>query len=118
MKNVAISVASLLIMLGMTSAAASAADTYKVDPAHSFINFKIRHLGVSNAWGRFDGPTGTVAIDDADPSKSSFDLQARTDKVDTGNPKARRAPQEPGFFQRQAVSHALVQEYISEKEQR
>jgi polyisoprenoid-binding protein YceI len=72
--------------------------TYKVDPAHSFINFKINHLGVSNAWGRFDGPTGTVSIDESDPTKSRIQIDAKTDKVNTGNEKRDAHLKSPDFF--------------------
>jgi polyisoprenoid-binding protein YceI len=86
-----------LAVLGLAAPLAHA-QTYKVDPAHSFINFKINHLGVSNAWGRFDGPTGTVMIDQNDPSKSNIHIEARTDKVDTGVEKRDAHLKSPDFF--------------------
>ena len=36
----------------------SAADTFKIDPVHATVIYRINHLGVSNAYGRFDEPTG------------------------------------------------------------
>jgi polyisoprenoid-binding protein YceI len=88
--------ASFVVLLGISTILR--ADTYKVDPAHSFIIFKVSHLGVSNAWGRFDGPTGTIEIDAADPSKTRFDVEAKTDKVDTGNQKRDTHLKSADFF--------------------
>ena len=59
----------------------------KVDGVHSFVLFKVQHLGVSNAWGRFDDPSGTLTWDDADPSKSKLTMTVELSKVNTGNQK-------------------------------
>ena len=77
---------------------ALAAENYKVDPVHSFIVFKVNHLGVSNAWGRFNDPQGTVVWDDNDPSKGRVEVSVQTAKVDTGNPKRDQHLKSPDFF--------------------
>jgi len=64
---------------------ALAADTYQVDPVHSFVSFRIQHLEVSYTYGRFNEPTGTLVIDESDPSKSTLEFSVETEKVDTGN---------------------------------
>jgi len=38
------------------SAAATAADSYQVDPIHSVIIFRIKHMDVGMFYGRFNGP--------------------------------------------------------------
>ena len=68
-------------------AGARAADKYTVDTVHSAIGFKVKHLGVSNARGRFNAFTGSVTIDDADLAKSAIELEVKSDSVDTGNGK-------------------------------
>ena len=76
---------TLGILLLMTLAMqASLADTYKVDPVHSSIVFRIKHLYVSSVLGRFNGPTGMVQYDQAAPEKASFDVQVEAKNVDTG----------------------------------
>lgn len=79
-------VASVLAMVSMGSMASTsrAAETYKVDPVHSMVVFRIQHMGISFVYGRFNDPAGTFVIDE-DPSKMSFDVQAETAKVDTNN---------------------------------
>lgn len=76
-------VAMLMLQVGQVRAA----DALKVDPTHSFVTFRVQHLGVSHVWGRFDNPTGTIVIDDADPSKSKFEIEVKASSVDTGNEK-------------------------------
>jgi polyisoprenoid-binding protein YceI len=72
-----------LILLTSTFTFA-APSTYKVDPAHSFVIFRIKHMDVGHVYGRFNEPNGAITIDDADPTKSSFTLELQTQKVDTG----------------------------------
>ncbi len=58
------------IMLGLTAAAclllarANAADTYKIDPAHSSLTFSVRHMGINNVKGHFDEFVGSMVTDD------------------------------------------------------
>jgi polyisoprenoid-binding protein YceI len=47
----------------MIALPAVAADTYKIDPAHTSITFSVRHLGINNVKGRFKDFAGTVALD-------------------------------------------------------
>jgi polyisoprenoid-binding protein YceI len=76
----------------------AAPTTYKVDPAHSFVLFRIKHMDVGHVYGRFNEPNGTITIDDADPSKSSFTLELQTQKVDTGIQKRDDHLRSPDFF--------------------
>lgn len=77
---------------------ARAADTYKVDPVHAVVVYRVSHFNIGNAYGRFDEPTGTVVIDKDDASKSSFAFEVQTDKVDTGNEKRDQHLKSPDFF--------------------
>lgn len=64
---------------------ASAAD-YKVDPVHSSVVFRVKHMNASYAYGRFNAIAGSFAIDAADPARSKFDFTIKTDSIDTANP--------------------------------
>lgn len=59
---------------------ASISGTYAFDPEHSQIVFSYNHLGLSTSRGVINGVTGTVTLDEADPTKSrveaSFPLSA------------------------------------------
>ena len=60
------------------------AGTYNFDKAHSFIGFKIKHMGLIEVPGYFRDFTGTVNYDTTDPSKSSVQFSAKMTSVDTG----------------------------------
>ena len=51
MKIFKLIVVILLSSLGLT---AQAADTYQIDPVHSSVLFKVRHLNVADFYGRFN----------------------------------------------------------------
>lgn len=54
----------------ITDMPAYVAGTWTVDPVHSDVSFKVRHLRVSNIRGKFHGVTGTIVLAD-DPLASS-----------------------------------------------
>jgi polyisoprenoid-binding protein YceI len=89
-------VVGLLFVLSTLSHAATT--NYKVDPVHSFAHFRIKHMNAGHVWGRFNDPTGTISIDDADASKSSFTLTLQTTKIDTGNKQRDDHLKGPDFF--------------------
>ncbi|HEV2292761.1 MAG TPA: YceI family protein [Tepidisphaeraceae bacterium] len=77
---------------------AQAADNYKIDPEHAAVIFKVDHLGVAPAYGRFNDPTGTIVLDKGDPSRSTFTFEVKTENVDTDNPKRDAHLKSPDFF--------------------
>jgi polyisoprenoid-binding protein YceI len=76
----------------------AAADTYKVDPVHSFALFSIHHFNAGNVWGRFNEPTGQFTLDQADPGKDSFQVELKVAKLDTGNAKRDSDLKGPDWF--------------------
>ena len=65
---------------------ASAADSYTVDPAHTYPNFEINHLGFSTMHGRFGATTGKITLDTAAKS-GSIDITIDATSIDTGYAK-------------------------------
>jgi polyisoprenoid-binding protein YceI len=61
----------------------SAAENYKVDPVHSAVLFRIKHLNVSYFHGRFNETTGTFTYDRTDPANCAFDVTVHVDSLDT-----------------------------------
>jgi polyisoprenoid-binding protein YceI len=90
-------ITALVVALSLGSFA-RAADTYKIDSEHAAVIFRVSHLNVGNAYGRFNDPTGTVVYDKADPSKSTFTFEVKTDNVDTDNDKRDAHLKSPDFF--------------------
>ncbi|HSV13539.1 MAG TPA: YceI family protein [Tepidisphaeraceae bacterium] len=93
--NTRIASFAAFVGLSVSAAAFAPAAQYKVDPVHSFVNFKVNHLGVSYVWGRFDGPEGTFNTDEG---KESFEATVHTDKIDTGVAKRDQHLKSPDFF--------------------
>lgn len=58
--------------------------TYNFDKAHSFIGFKVRHMGLIEVPGFFRDFTGSVNYDAGDVSKSSVTFTAKMTSIDTG----------------------------------
>lgn len=65
---------SLTLFLGLgigAFAPAALAKTYKIDPVHSQVIFRIGHLQVSGVYGRFNDFTGTFELDAGGDLKSA-----------------------------------------------
>jgi polyisoprenoid-binding protein YceI len=90
----------VLVLVGSLCplAAQAAAETYKIDPVHSFVVFRIKHLNISYSYGRFNEPMGTFKLDADDPAKSSFQIELKTQKVDTNSPQRDNHLRSPDFF--------------------
>jgi polyisoprenoid-binding protein YceI len=58
--------------------------TWVSDPAHSEVDFSIRHGGVSNVHGRFGGVAATLVFNEADVTKSTVTATIDVSTVDTG----------------------------------
>lgn len=58
--------------------------TYNFDKAHSFIGFKVKHMGLIEVPGFFRDFTGTVNYDAKDVTKSTVEFTAKATSVDTG----------------------------------
>ena len=85
-------------LLAILSSSAYAAETYKLDPEHTSIVFRVKHLGVAYVYGRFNGPSGTFVFDETSPSKSSIEMHAETKNVDTAVEKRDTDLKSPDFF--------------------
>lgn len=63
------------------------AENWKIDPAHTAVEFKIRHLMISWVKGTFTDVQGSVVFDQANPDQSSVEVQIATASIDTNNKK-------------------------------
>src|SRR5215469_17247126 len=88
----------LLSVLAFAGTTVAHADSFKIDPFHSTIIFKVGHFGVGNVYGRFDTFSGTFALDQNDPSKDAVNVEIKTDSVDTNAPARDKDIKGPDFF--------------------
>ncbi len=61
------------------------AGAYTLDPQHTSVVFHINHLGFSSFVGRFDHVEGQYSYDPAAPEKSTLDVTAYPDSIDTND---------------------------------
>lgn len=74
------------------------ASTWNIDPEHSNIGFKVRHMMVSNVKGSFEKAGGTVEINDKDITKSKVEVSIDTNSVNTNIAKRDAHLRGPDFF--------------------
>src|SRR5262252_7490127 len=61
--------------------------TWDIDAAHSSAGFKVRHLMVSHVRGHLGPVSGSVVIDEQDPTRSRVDVSIAASGIDTREPK-------------------------------
>ena len=59
--------------------------TWQIDPAHSLVEFSVRHMMVSTVKGRFTDVKGSIAFDPADLSRSSVEVAVGAASITTGD---------------------------------
>lgn len=75
-----------------------AADSYAVDPVHSSVVFRVKHLNTSHAWGRFNDIAGSFTLDESNPSASRLEFTVKAASVDTNNEARDNHLRGPDFF--------------------
>jgi len=58
---------------------------YEVDPGHSGVLFRIKHMGVSNFYGRFNKVEGTYNLNSEKPERSTVSIQVDAGSTDTNS---------------------------------
>lgn len=88
------------------------AETWSIDPDHSNLGFKIRHMMVSNVKGNFPTFTGTVQIDEKDITRSKVEVRIETASINTNIKKRDEDLRSPNFFD---VDKYPLMTYVSTK---
>jgi polyisoprenoid-binding protein YceI len=84
-----------------TSPAGTATITgqYQIDPAHSRIGFVARHAMVTKVRGKFNDFSGSLHLDEADPSRSTAEVTVQMGTVETGQPQRDEHLRTSDFFE-------------------
>lgn len=92
------SAAALAALLAIAATpTVSGATTYKVDPSHTTVGFKIRHL-FTNVTGRFDTFEGTIDFDPAKPEETKVEGTIQATSINTSNEKRDNHLRSGDFF--------------------
>ena len=57
--------------------------SWQIDPAHSEINFTVRHMMISNVRGNFEKFSGVIELDEENPANSSVDVKIEASSIST-----------------------------------
>ena len=71
---------------------------WKIDPAHSEVNFKVKHLVVSTVTGHFDKFDATVKSETEDFSDAKVQFEAEISSINTKNDQRDGHLKSPDFF--------------------
>lgn len=87
-----------LLTVALISTTAMAQSTWKVDKAHSRLQFTITHMALSDVDGTFKDFDATITAAKADFSDAKFSLSAQTASVNTENEKRDAHLKSADFF--------------------
>lgn len=91
----------IVFLLLVVSFPVAGAENYQIDPIHTSVTFKIKHLAVSYVYGRFNDVSGSLIHDQASPAESSIEIQVKTESIDTTNAKRDEDLRSSNFFDAQ-----------------
>ena len=98
MKNIFAASRLMLALLLLSLPAVAGASSWNIDADHSNIEFKVRHLMVSNVKGTFGKVQGVVDIDDKNIAGSKVAVTIDTESVNTGVAKRDQHLKSADFF--------------------
>lgn len=69
-----------------TAVATERTSLWAIDPAHSNVEFAVKHLMIATVKGRFAEVSGTLHLDEAQPEQSVVDVRIGAASIDTRQP--------------------------------
>jgi len=72
---------------------------WQVDPAHTHVEFAVKHLMIATVRGRFSEITGTVSVPNNDFSRAQVEATIGVASVDTREPQRDAHLKSPDFFE-------------------
>lgn len=75
---------------------------WNIDPAHTSIDFVVKHMMVTNVRGTFSDVSGVINFDPASPADSSVEVAIATSSVNTGTADRDGHLRSADFFESEA----------------
>ena len=72
--------------------------TWRLDPAHSSVEFSVKHMMMTTVRGRFKSVTATLAADEEHPEGCCVDAELEVQSIDTGMADRDAHLRSPDFF--------------------
>ena len=99
MKNMKSTIIAFAVMAAVLSgSAATWAANYNIDASHSEVQFKVRHLGISNVTGSFPVFEGKFTFDEGQPGGGAVSVTIDASSIDTGTDARDEHLRSPDFF--------------------
>ena len=73
-------------------------DTWQIDPAHTNVEFSVRHMMISNVKGQFQKTSGTVDVNGKDPTSAKIDATIDATSINTRVDKRDAHLKSPAFL--------------------
>ena len=70
-----------------TATTQNSTSTWNIDPVHSVVEFKVKHMMISNVKGHFSKVTGQLTLDEANPENSSAEASIEVASIETRDPQ-------------------------------
>lgn len=80
--------------------------TWQLDPAHSEIQFSVRHMMISKVRGQFEQFSGTFDFDETNPTQSIIKVEIAADSINTRNDQRDGHLKSPDFLD--AANHPIL----------
>jgi polyisoprenoid-binding protein YceI len=90
-------IAALAAVLAAPAALAQTS-TWKIDEAHTHSSFTVRHMVISNVRGEFGKTSGTLTLDEKDPTRSKVEATIEAATIDTRVADRDNHLRSPDFF--------------------
>lgn len=72
--------------------------TWKIDPAHTHVEFAVKHMMISTVKGRFSEVTGEIQLDEGNLSNSKVNIDVNVASIDTREPQRDTHLRSADFF--------------------
>lgn len=96
----------LLIVLAVPLSIGSVlANSYTIDPGHTYVSFAVNHLGFSTMRGKFNRQSGTLNYDPLTKT-AAISIHIVADSIDTGHVKRDQHLRSPDFLN--AVENPII----------
>jgi polyisoprenoid-binding protein YceI len=93
-----VALAAVFALTSLAPVPARAADTYEIDPAHTAVQFSVRHMMISNVRGEFTKLSGKAVGDVARPTEAMVEATIEAASIDTRNEKRDEHLRSPDFL--------------------
>ncbi len=82
----------------MSIADGTTTSTWTIDPAHTTVEFSVKHLMISTVRGHFGAVTGTIVLDEGNPAASTATAEIDVTSIDTRQEQRDAHLRSPDFF--------------------